>query len=265
MINTHAQILQNYTEGRSYLLMELEADEIAREAVPGQFVHLRVTGANDPLLRRPISIMLTNPRAGTIRLLVKTVGRGTELLADMRPGARLDLLGPLGNGFQLPKPGKDALLVAGGIGVAPLVFLADALRLDPALPAVRGLYGGASDEDLPAWTEFAGRCDEFYVSTEDGSAGQRGRVTDAVPEQLARGDVQVVYTCGPRAMMANVARMAKEAGLPCYASLEQWMGCGVGACLGCVIPVHGEPGFTRVCTEGPVFAAEEIAWEKMDL
>lgn len=258
-----AEITHNHAEEADYRIIELHAPGLAGEVQPGQFVHLRVTQAADPLLRRPISVMLVDKRAACLRLLVQKVGRGTELLAAMPAGAQVDLLGPLGNGFPLPPPGKDALLVAGGVGIAPLIFLADVLRTLPEAPPVRGLYGGRSDAQLPVWTELAARCEEFYVATEDGSAGETGRVTDLLPEQLARGDVQVVYTCGPRLMMAEVVRQTMDAGLKTYVSLEQWMGCGVGACLGCVVPATGGREYVRVCKDGPVFEASEIDWERM--
>lgn len=264
MTHTEARILRSFPEQQDYQVIVLSAPEIASQARAGQFVHLRVNRrSSDPLLRRPISILLADPQAGEVRLLVRKVGRGTELLAEMAEGAAVDLLGPLGNGFDLPQPGRDILLVAGGVGVAPLIYLADVLQQAHDNFRVRGLFGGASQQHLPLWTEFAGRCEEFYVSTEDGSAGEQGLVTDLLTTQLARGDAQAVYTCGPRPMMAAVARQCAEAGLPCYASLEQWMGCGVGACLGCVVPGTGDREFVRVCKDGPVFKADEIAWEKL--
>lgn len=263
MQQVRAQIIHNHAEEADYRVIELHAPGVARQVQPGQFVHLRVSEASDPLLRRPISVMLVDRQRESVRLLVQKVGRGTELLAARPAGSEVDLLGPLGQGFPLPAPGKDALLVAGGVGVAPLIFLADILRTRPQTPAVRGLYGGRQAAQLPVWTELAARCDEFYVATEDGSAGESGRVTDLLGEQLTRGDVQVVYTCGPRAMMAEVVRQAAAAGLPTFVSLEEWMGCGVGACLGCVVPATGERGYVRVCQDGPVFAADEIDWGKI--
>ena len=243
-------------------LLELTCPEIAGDARPGQFVHVRVTGANDPLLRRPFSIMLRDAGKGTIQLLMRTVGRGTEILANAAAGAVFDLIGPLGNGFPVPDDKCSLLLIAGGVGVAPLVFLADALQLAPRGHYVRGLLGAANEDALACWQEFAGRCEEFEAATEDGSAGVEGLVTDLIPAQLERGGVDAVYTCGPRAMMAKVAQICAEASVPCWVSLEQFMGCGVGACLGCVVPMRGEPRYRRVCKDGPVFEAGEIAWEE---
>jgi len=262
-----APLLHNRPELQDYRVLELHAPAIAASARPGQFVHVRVGDGADPLLRRPISIMLVEPHAGLIRLLVKQVGRGTELLARLPDGATVDLMGPLGNGFAMPPAGKDVLLVAGGVGVAPLIMFADALQTAPGNYRVRGLYGGRDSDQLPVWTEFGGRCEEFVVTTEDGSAGEPGLVTDLLEGQLQRGDVQAVHTCGPRPMMAKVAALTAAAGVGCFASLEQWMGCGVGACMGCVVPATGRtgvsPAYVRVCKDGPVFDATEIDWGRL--
>lgn len=241
-------------------LVEFECPEIARETRPGQFVHVRVSGTYDPLLRRPISVLLRDEHKGRVQILVRAVGRGTEILSQVAPGNVLDVLGPLGNGFPLPEGDLEPLLVAGGVGVAPLIFLADWLQTAPQGHFVRGLFGAATEDALVCWTEFAGRCELFEMTTDDGSAGVQGVVTDLLAEQLSLTAVDMVYACGPRAMLAVAARMCADVGVPCYVSLEQFMGCGVGACLGCVVPTSGEPSFRRVCADGPVFDATVIAW-----
>jgi dihydroorotate dehydrogenase electron transfer subunit len=263
MNHLQAKLLHNRPELDDYRVLELHAPEIAAKAKPGQFVHVRVGEGHDPLLRRPFSVMLPNPQAGTVQLLIKNVGRGTDLLCHLRAGVMVDLLGPLGNSYTPPPPGRDVLLVAGGVGVAPLIYFADVLQTDPtAHYRVRGLYGGRNSNQLPLWTEFGGRCEEFVVTTEDGSAGEQGLVTDVLEAQLQRGDVQAVYTCGPRPMMAKVALMAEDAGVACYASLEQWMGCGLGACMGCVVPTR-DGAYVRVCVDGPVFEATGLDWSSI--
>lgn len=247
-----------------HTLLVLHSPDIASAAVPGQFVHVRVGETLDPLLRRPLSILLTHAHHEQFQVLVRSVGRGSELLAHVVPGNRLDVLGPLGNGFSLVKPGEEALLVAGGVGVAPLIFLADVLQRSPGGHYVRALFGARDEDTLVCWEEFATRCEEFQAATEDGSVGLQGLVTDMLGEQLDRGNVATVYTCGPRPMMARVARMCEDAGVACQASLEQFMGCGIGACLGCAVPSRTAPGsFVRVCADGPVFDATEIAWEAL--
>ncbi len=250
---------------RGHYLLQLDCGEIARTAEPGQFVHLRVSGGTDPLLRRPFSVMLTRPGADEVQLLVRTVGRGTEIIAGHEAGTRYDLLGPLGNGWALPAAGAgdaNVMLVAGGVGVAPLLFLADTLRMASPMPYVRALFGGATQEALVCWTEFASRCEEFTAVTEDGSAGEEGIVTDVLVPEIERDRPDLVCACGPDAMLAAVASICRDAEIDCQVSMEQWMGCGVGACLGCVVPARGG-GYVRVCTEGPVFDTDEIDWERM--
>ncbi|MGI5816468.1 MAG: dihydroorotate dehydrogenase electron transfer subunit [Armatimonadota bacterium] len=250
---------EKVTEG--HYLLTLNCPEIAQTAEPGQFVHLRVGDGTDPLLRRPLSIMLTQPDADEVQILVRTVGRGTGIIATHDEGVQYDLLGPLGTGWPMTGDAKEMMLVAGGIGVAPLIFLADSQRMIDPQPHVRAIFGGATQEALVCWTEFASRCDEFTAVTEDGSAGETGLVTDVLVPALQRRPAPV-YACGPDGMLAAVARICEQAAVPCRVSMEQWMGCGVGACLGCAIPASGG-GYVRVCTEGPVFDATTIDWERL--
>lgn len=250
---------EEVTEG--HYLLTLDCAEVARSACPGQFVHLRVGDGIDPLLRRPLSVMLTQPDSGEVQILVRTVGRGTEIIASHDEGVMYDLLGPLGSGWMVPEGGGGLILVAGGIGVAPLIFLADSQRMADPQPYLRALFGGATEDALVCWTEFSSRCDEFTAVTEDGSAGETGLVTDVLEPELERRPAPV-YACGPDGMLAVVARICAEAGVPCQVSMEQWMGCGVGACLGCAIPASAG-GYVRVCTEGPVFDATQIDWERL--
>ena len=265
MVQEKCRLLSSEQVAPGHWVMRLAAPAIASFARAGQFVHVRIPTTYDPLLRRPISIMLPEARQGNLRLLTCAVGRGARMLVETPLGTELDLLGPLGTAFPLPgEPelleAKEVLLVAGGMGVAPLVFLADTLRGRNHHAYVRGLFGAATEDLLVSWTEFAARCDEFYVSTEDGSAGEQDRVTDTLVAQLERGQADVVYTCGPIAMMAQVAQMCHDAGVACYCSFEQRMGCGVGACLSCAVPAAGG-GYVRVCRDGPVFAADRLDWE----
>ncbi len=260
MVSVECELLSNEEDAPGHYVMALAAPEIAAEAQPGQFVHLRTPRTFDPLLRRPFSIMLADKVHGHLRLLAQVVGRGTEILVNTPVGAKLEVLGPLGTGFPLPTGDGDVLMVAGGVGVAPLISLADALRGFEHPAYIRGLFGAADEDMLVCWIEFAGRCDEFYVTTEDGSAGERGLITEALAQQLDRGQAAVAYTCGPVAMMAAVAQMCGDADVPCYCSLEQRMGCGIGACLGCVIAA-ADGGYLRVCKDGPVFATDRLDWE----
>lgn len=250
--------------------LRLRAPEIAQQARPGQFVHLRVTEAWDPLLRRPFSVMLADPRRGEIDLLVQVVGRGSEIVAAAAPGQTFDLLGPLGRAFPLPPAGSQVIVVAGGVGVAPLIFLADALAGAPQEYEIIGLFGARTESLLCCWLEMASRCTEFHAVTEDGSIGEPGLVSEALARQLSAPfpGKRVVYACGPEAMLAAVAGLTAEQEVEAYVSMERWMGCGVGACLGCVVPAatdktSARPGerYLRVCSDGPVFPASAIDWE----
>lgn len=247
-----------------HYVLYLQCPEIAQVARPGQFVHLRVAPSLDPLLRRPFSVMLADPSGGQIRLLVKVAGRGTEAIASHGEGTCYDVLGPLGNGWSIPEERGTVLLVAGGVGVAPLIFLADYLRMSASPAYVHSLQGAASEDLLLCWTEFSSRCDQFTAATEDGSAGEEGLITEVLAAELGKQPPARVYACGPTAMLAVVARMCAATGVPCEVSLEQWMGCGVGACLGCAVPTAGdEEHYVRVCADGPVFAGNVIAWDRM--
>lgn len=260
MPRARATLRHRETVTPGHYLLHLDCPEVAEQSHPGQFVHLRVGDGTDPLLRRPFSVMLTRPAIAEVQLLVRTVGRGTEIIATHQEGTHYDLLGPLGRGWTMPAGGENTLLVAGGVGVAPLIFLADRLRHAEPKPYVRALFGGADQEALVCWTEFAARCDEFMAVTEDGSVGERGLVTEALAAEIERDRPERVYACGPDAMLAVVAGMCAAAEVPCAVSMEQWMGCGVGACLGCAVAAAGG-GYVRVCTEGPVFDAAAINWE----
>jgi dihydroorotate dehydrogenase electron transfer subunit len=250
-----------------HVLLRLHAPEIAASAQAGQFVHLRASEACDPLLRRPFSLMQVEPATGLIDLLVQVVGRGSQLVAEGVVGQTFDLLGPLGTPWPLPPLGAPVILVAGGVGVAPLIFLADRIASGPEPHAITGLFGARTEDLLCCWMELAARCGEFQAVTEDGSAGRQGLVTEALGEFLTphvfHAVPPVVYSCGPLPMLAAVAGLCAEAGAECYVSLERWMGCGVGACLGCVVPSLTPTRYVRVCKDGPVFAAADLDWQAM--
>jgi dihydroorotate dehydrogenase electron transfer subunit len=235
--------------------------EIAEAAVPGQFLHVKVAPGLDPLLRRPLSVHAVDRRTGEVALLYRLAGRGTELLARKKKGDSLDVLGPLGRGFALPGPGRRAAVVAGGIGVAPLFFLLQ--RLAGAGNPADVLLGARSSKMLILEKEI--RALGFFVrtATDDGSAGYRGAVTDLLAELLAQGGTEMVYACGPVAMLAATARLLEKHGVKGQVSLEERMGCGVGACFSCACRVRegdGRESYRRVCCEGPVFWAGEVVW-----
>ena len=221
---------------------------------PGQFVEVRVDGSPATFLRRPISINYVDPERNELWLLIHVVGEGTRALSRLAAGDRLNCLFPLGNGFSMPPaPGSRWLLVGGGVGTAPLLYFGSRLAAAGHEPCF--LLGGRSAGDLLQLDLF-GRFGPVYTTTEDGSMGCRGFVTDHPVWQEARFDG--VATCGPKPMMQAVARLADAAGLPCEASLENMMACGLGACLCCVEKTR--TGHRCVCTDGPVFNIKELQW-----
>lgn len=233
--------------------MTFHAPAIASQAVCGQFVHMKIAAgtAVDPLLRRPISIAGVDRHAGTVRIIYRIAGRGTALLASLEKGNIVDCMGPLGRGFDLSC--QRPLLVGGGIGLAPLVFLASSLCPKP----MEVLMGGRTKEEM-FWPElFAGLCQNIHVTTDDGSLGTQGFTVDILPELIRRGGYDRIYTCGPEPMMKGVASIAAALSVPCQVSLEEHMACGVGACLSCTCA--GQDGKRRkICSDGPVFWAEEV-------
>lgn len=235
-------------------------------AAPGQFAMLSPGATSaaprfDPLLSRPMAVYraASEPGGAVVEILYKVGGRGTQLLAEARPGERVRVVGPLGTGFALPGPGVRALLVGGGTGIASLHDLAAAAR---SRGPVAVLLGARTAADLMGREDFAALDVALHVATEDGSAGRRGLVTALLEEALAapRAGDDVVYACGPTPMMRRAAEIAAAAGRRCVVSLENRMACGFGVCLGCAVPRAGG-GFALVCRDGPVLDADALAWE----
>lgn len=232
-----------------------------RDALPGQFAMVRTRDGTEPLLRRPFSIHRVDPATGEFEILFRVVGKGTALLSKLHPGALLDVLYPLGRGFGTA--GERPLLVGGGIGVAPLLFLAEDLIRKGKSPKL--LLGGRSDRDLLCHGDFECLAVPAAYATEDGSSGETGLVTALLKRELENAGEEgraayTVHACGPVPMLAAVARMAESFNVPCEVSLEAHMACGVGACLGCI--VKGAGGLNlRVCSEGPVFDSKSISWD----
>ncbi|TKJ34053.1 hypothetical protein CEE39_03075 [bacterium (candidate division B38) B3_B38] len=252
-----------------YWLLSLHSPQIASAAAPGQFVMLKIDKSFDPLLPRPMSIHSVikedNNRIG-FTILYKVMGKGTRLLSEKRSGESLVVIGPLGKGFNLNhiSSGCEPIVVGGGIGIAPLLFLAHKLLERGWTPSV--LLGANSQQELLRLDEFESSGLIPKVSTEDGSKGVKGMVTDLLGSYLEdrKGVHGEVFACGPSPMLEKVASQAKEYGLNSQLSLEQRMACGLGACLGCVVRIRDKEGsqlsFQRVCTEGPVFNGEDIIW-----
>jgi len=252
-----APVLFNKEIINKHYLMGLSAPEVSREAQPGQFIHLRCTEQYDPLLRRPFSIHKV--RKDTLEILYKVTGRGTSLLSKKREGERINLLGPLGRGFKINLSfTSEIILIGGGIGVAPLYFLACRLKRFPLTVFI----GAKTKEKILGKEDFMNQGLKVKIATEDGSEGFRGLVTDFFFSQF-HSSIGVIYACGPVPMLKEISNFSLRHNIFCQVSLEQRMGCGIGACQGCVI--KGKDRYLRVCKEGPVFEAGEIDWSKISL
>jgi dihydroorotate dehydrogenase electron transfer subunit len=245
----------------SYRLLTIETPAVARESWPGQFLMIKVSDTTAPLLRRPISIHARE--GGRVGLFFQVAGKGTEILAAREEGEALDIIGPLGKGFTLDArlKGKRVLCVGGGRGIAPMYFLALELRALGALPTV--LYGGRTTADIPLRSKFERADLPLHCATDDGSFGFHGLVTSLAEDMLGRLEPAFLFACGPDAMMEAASRQAAAHAVPAEFSLESLMGCGIGACWGCVKRIRGEDGegWVKICEDGPVFARERIVWE----
>jgi dihydroorotate dehydrogenase electron transfer subunit len=259
MLEQESEIIFNREMVPATFLMGLHSPALAAQAAPGQFVMLRVARESDPLLRRPFSICAT--RESLVLLLYRVAGRGTAMLARLPHGERLSALGPLGRGFVLPQSGQKVLLAAGGVGLAPLTFLALALDGRP-----RELLIGypSAAESLPL-EELGLQNLPVSLATDDGTLGHRGPVTDLVAARLEKAaqDIATLYACGPLPMLKKVAALAERHAVPCQVALETAMACGLGACQGCVVPSRDRPFYHRVCREGPVFSTADLDWENL--
>ena len=249
------EVLANERVAEGVGLLVLRSPRIAAAVAPGQFVHLRIAAGADFLLRRPFSVYRAH--GDTIELLYQVLGRGTRELADRVRGDVMDAIGPLGRGWDVPEDAAHVLLVAGGLGAAPLGMLAE--RLAARGVAVSVAQGAPCAERLVARDLFESVARRVEVATDDGSAGEPGFVTVVSHRLLVTDRPDVVCVCGPEVMARAVAAQAAEAGVPCRVSLERLMACGIGACLSCVVTTVD--GRKRACVDGPVFDAEEVCWD----
>ena len=238
--------------GRSVLL-RLRFEQPLPDIAPGQFVQVRIDGSPSTYLRRPISIHDVDFQQNEITLLVQQVGEGTRHLAAVNVGDLINIVFPLGNGFTLPEKGENVLLVGGGIGIAPLFYFAKVLVEKGIRPTL--LLGGKTESDLLRLTDYQ-QLGEAFVTTEDGSLGEKGFVT--MHSVWQKQSFDKIYVCGPKPMMKAVAKMAVEKDVWCEVSLENLMACGLGACLCCVEDTVD--GHVCVCKEGPVFNTRRLKW-----
>ena len=277
------KILSNIEVAESHFRMEFACPEISSIARPGQFIHLLIDQRHDLLLRRPFTIY--RAKNSSIEILFQVIGRGTHLLSQKRPGDEVRVMGPLGNSFFIPDELGIAILVGGGIGIASLMMLAE--ELERKGKRSLGLIGAQNYSRIFCVDEFQSVGVEVHVSTDDGSCGYHGLVTELLRQILLNYASRItfhvgfdtlrtqpkshfthhasrIYACGPDGMLKSVAQIATEFHIPAQLALENRMACGVGACLGCVLKLKspdGESEYKRVCIEGPIFDAQEIVWD----
>jgi len=254
-----AAILANENFQGDYWRLRLQAPDIARTAVAGQFVHLAIPGLEHRVLRRPFSIHNAEPDSGVLTVVYKVVGEGTRALSRCQVGQQADVLGPLGRGFTPAPQGRRPVLVAGGYGCAAVFLLT---RTSPEPPIV--LLGGRSAVDVILAEEFRQAGAEVRIATDDGSLGTPGRVTVLLDDVLRETPDAWLSACGPLPMLKAVAQLTADRTDGVEVSLDEHFCCGVGACFGCVVKVKdsSEQGwrYARSCQEGPVFAASQVVW-----
>jgi dihydroorotate dehydrogenase electron transfer subunit len=258
MVEQSVSIVSNERATDLYFKLVVRSPLIAPLVQPGQFAHLRILPMKESLLRRPFSIFQVE--GDSFSILYKAVGKGTQALSGMRPGEALNAIGPLGHGFTVPERGGETpLLVAGGYGMAAMYLLA---QRSPQRGIV--FVGGRRRVDILCEDEFRALDWDVRATTEDGSHGEKGLVTQPLIAELKRGTAhRKVFACGPTPMLKAVGRIAHEFKVPAELSMDEHMCCGVGVCLTCVIPIKSGDSweYQRTCTEGPVFDASHVAWE----
>lgn len=263
MFEQHAEIAFNKRLTSDTWFMGLRSAQIADQAMPGHFVMVRIKPGLDPLLRRPFSIC--GVEEDLFFVLYRVVGRGTAMMTEARVGQELAVLGPLGRGFLVPKGGRRCVLVGGGIGVAPLLFLAQRLKARK----FQFMTGYRSASEIISLEHAIGRKGEVLIATDDGTEGHAGPVTELLERTLKGGRSQTqrltIFACGPKAMLKRLAEMTAVRKVPCQVSLEAAMACGLGACQGCAVKSAAgvERPYCHVCKDGPVFPVEAIDWDRL--
>ncbi|MCM8757669.1 MAG: dihydroorotate dehydrogenase electron transfer subunit [Candidatus Omnitrophica bacterium] len=260
----NSRVVENKKIKNKYFKMVIFCPPIAKYALPGQFVSIKIVDNYQPLLRRPFSIHRVQGK--NIEILYEVIGKGTEILSRRKTDESIDVIGPLGNGFfyqEIISKFQIPILVSGGIGVAPFVFLAEELFQNSKFkiqnkPLV--LLGAKTKNELLCEKDFKRLGCKVEVSTDDGSYGFKGKVTDLLKYLLStiNSQISTIYACGPGPMLKEVIDISKSYSIPTEVSLEGHMACGIGVCLGCV--VNTKTGYKRVCKDGPVFKAEELVW-----
>ena len=257
VLDKKGKVLANKRLTERLWLISIEVDGLGAQLQPGQFVHMQIPGMEGHVLRRPFSAFYVSEDGGVLTILYQVVGFGSKHLTTVQPGSIVDLMGPIGHGWHAPEDAEHILLVAGGVGGAPLFMHAKELvqrGLD--VEVVLGAQNADSLVVEPKYRELLGH--EPLIATDDGSRGHAGFCTDLVKARIAEKEFDYVACCGPEPMMKIVSGIALDAGIQTYISLEKRMACGIGACLSCI--VETKQGRRRSCVDGPVFDASEVIW-----
>jgi len=268
ILNIKVKILSRKEVAPNIYLMSLKAPEIAQDALSGQFIHIKCSKDNYPLLRRPLSIHRIDKEKGEIFILFQIMGEGTKLLTDRTIGDDLDIMGPIGNGFNIYPESRKIMIVGGGIGVAPLLALCEeSIRQGKE---VRVLIGALKKELIIGEESFKILGAKVDVATDDGSYQYKGLVTDLLERIIKeRWLADQIFACGPKPMLKKIVEISLDAHIDCQLSLEERMACGIGACLGCVCKIKTKDKkeykvkyeYKRVCVDGPVFGGSEVVWD----
>ena len=266
--NIKVQILSKEEVAPNIFLIKLSAPSVAQDALPGQFIHIKCSKDNYPLLRRPISIHRIDKEKGEFYILFQVKGTGTNLLTQRAVGDDLDIMGPIGNGFTIYPESKKIIIVGGGIGIAPLLALAEKSLAEGK--ELRVLVGASKKEMVISEESIKNLGAKVEVATDDGSYMYKGLVTDLLEKTIKEGWLaDQVFACGPKPMLRKVADITSRANIYCQVSLEERMGCGIGACMTCVCKIkikekqtdREDYQYKRVCIDGPIFDASEVIWD----
>ncbi len=270
------KVLYNSEISQSYFKMGIACSDVASSILPGQFFMLRAWSDTeyDPLLNRPFGVYRVIGEEEGVEILYRVVGRGTRIMSQLRHRDFVGLIGPLGKGFPIYEYGDSVAMISGGVGIAPFYFFTQWIRNKKSYNLPITLYhGGSGMDDMVCIEDFEALGVEIKSSTEDGSVGFKGYVTDNLRKDLEKKNIMPSFmlACGPKAMLKEVALMALKDDIPCFVSIDSVMGCGIGTCLGCVVKTRKkdkskadtEFEYTRVCMEGPVFDVKDILWEKL--
>jgi len=253
-IMVKGNLVENINLNTNYYKMRIKAPQITRKAKPGQFVMLSTWRTKDPFLKRPFSFCKIEPNTGTFDILYKVIGKGTQIMAKTKIGDLVELIGPLGNGFKIPENAKNIAVVARGIGIAPLMpLILESKRREIGVYA----FLSAQTDNLFLYNnEIELISKKVFYTTDDGSKGARGMVTNFLEKVLGEKVIDVVYVCGSKRLTRHIRDLKRKYNFLAFVSLEEHMACGIGACKGCVHKTKN--GYKRVCKEGPVFPVEEV-------